>query len=70
MDYKYKIGTAVKLLRKEHLGSAVVAGYRNGTYVLEFDTDHPDLKTIRHPFVGGREFRGLYAAEHQIEIVR
>ena len=66
MHYKYNIGTAVKLLGKEYLGSAKVAGYRNSMYLLEFETDSPELKNLRYPFVGGREFRGLYAAEHQI----
>lgn len=68
MHYKYNIGDIVVLRDRLYLGDAKVAGYRNSMYVLEFALwDHPELKTIRHLFVGGREFRGLYAAEHQIE---
>lgn len=67
MEFKYEIGTIVALKEKLFLGDAKVAGYRCGVYVLEFALDHPELKTIRHPFMGGREFRGMYAAEHQIE---
>lgn len=67
MHYKYNIGDIVVLRERLYLGDAKVTGYRNSMYVLEFALDHPELKTIRYPFVGGREFRGLYAAEHQIE---
>ena len=67
MHYKYNIGDIVVLRDRLYMGDAKVAGYRNSMYVLEFALDHTELKTIRHPFVGGREFRGLYAAEHQIE---
>lgn len=69
MQYKYAAGAVVVLRERLYLGEARVAGYRNGMYVLEFALDHPELKDIRHPFVNGREFRGLFAAEHQIEVM-
>ena len=69
MQYKYNIGDIVVLRERLYLGDAKVTGYRNSMYVLEFALDHPEMKTIRYPFVGGREFRGLYAAEHQIEMM-
>lgn len=67
MTYKFKQGTAVVLKDRMYLGEARVAGYRNGTYVLEFAFDHPELADVRYPFIGGREFRGLHAAEHQLQ---
>ena len=54
MHYKYNIGDIVVVRDKLYLYDAKVAGYRNSMYVLEFAVDHPELKTIRHPFVGGR----------------
>lgn len=69
MQYKYEAGTMVVLRERLYLGDARVVGYRNGMYILEFALDHPELADVRFPFVGGREFRGLFAAEHQIEAV-
>lgn len=67
MNYKIPIGAVVALKDKLYLGDAVVVGYRNATYVLEFQNDHAELKDIRFPFSGGRRFRGLHAAEHQLQ---
>lgn len=67
MNYKIPIGAVVALKDKLYLGDAVVAGYRNNTYVLEFQNDHPELKDIRFPMSGTRRFRGLHAAEHQLQ---
>ncbi len=67
MNYKFEKGSVVVLRDRLYLGEAKVVGYRNSTYVLEFANDHPELADVRYPFTGGREFRGLHAAEHQIE---
>lgn len=69
MHYRHEIGAVVVLRDRLYLGEARVAGYRNGMYVLEFALDHPELADVRYPFVNGREFRGLFAAEHQIEVM-